>query len=853
MRATVAALAGALGCLVVTAGSSGLAIEPITKVLSAKKADGYARFATDAFGGFRSSECGGGFDANGVVKPSGAAEFDPWNSVTNRGEGGLTCVAYLSLFQDHSYRLVLNTGGVGWSGSATVYPDGSPLTPGLTADDLLSDEQIGPDDRIRRTRFTLPGLPGVVVTLDQSAACATLTRVYRFTNTSDAPVTLRIVEYADSDLGFGGNFTQDFGWLDPGDPFATGVYNRFKDVGVIMRAHIDPTQQFEGYRTKLQGSAAYDILRMHMYYGFPNPLHPLRDCDTNEALDCPPSLLNGLFRSVNGGNNNNYYIPPDGGASYENTLTPDASGFSPSSWDVGHGLQASYTLAPGESREWRSTYEGVPAYCRISADANFDQAVATSVVDGCTATVTLDATRSVLSGDPASYTYTWRDLGSGVDLGEGAQLAVTVLGAGHHEISLEVCNADGDCDADVTQVDVTSPDPACDVAPSCVGGAGAASDLVTAWVFTSDDDDVIVAVSATPEPPPLPSGTWLRYPVRFFGALSDLPAVGADLAAFGEAGAHCALLGAPDRVRYDAPLPCEPGAVNAFDLAGAAGLSALVCGDYEGLRDVARGVAVAGTLTPADGFSIGLALAGGPEPAAAVMIGEALVARFGTIHGDVVHGVDDDGAGVSLTDVTLADEGEVRLGTPVELPFACRDAEDTARYLAGAAPTADADVAWWGQVELVGTEAGTNVFAVDAADLAPPASVHIAAPAGSTVVVLVSGAAVALGRGEVVVEGVSPDHVLFDLFEATAVEMSALRVVGTVLAPFADVAWTAGDLHGTLIARSAVGDVEIREDGAWAGVAAVVTSCDGAVPDGLEPVPDPALGDVDASYPTGSR
>lgn len=108
-----------------------------------------------------------------------------------------------------------------------------------------------------------------------------------------------------------------------------------------------------------------------------------------------------------------------------------------------------------------------------------------------------------------------------------------------------------------------------------------------------------------------------------------------------------------------------------------------------------------------------------------------------------------------------------------------------------------------GSVTLTGTSTELNVFTMTAAQMAAlgNTSFTIRAPAGSTVIVNVSGTNVrvgAPGNFGFNYSGVGADHVLFNFYEATQLTMRSFD--GSILAPYAAVTFTNGQMNGTLMA-----------------------------------------------------
>lgn len=101
-------------------------------------------------------------------------------------------------------------------------------------------------------------------------------------------------------------------------------------------------------------------------------------------------------------------------------------------------------------------------------------------------------------------------------------------------------------------------------------------------------------------------------------------------------------------------------------------------------------------------------------------------------------------------------------------------------------------------------------FNVTASELAAAmhAGLNITAPAGSTVVVNVTGDAAQMVSFGISLSGVDKQHVLFNFHDATTLLLDQIGVLGTILAPRADVNFAGGAIDGTLIANNLTGPGE---------------------------------------------
>ncbi|MCA9517916.1 MAG: choice-of-anchor A family protein [Myxococcales bacterium] len=398
----------------------------------------------------------------------------------------------------------------------------------------------------------------------------------------------------------------------------------------------------------------------------------------------------------------------------------------------------------------------------------------------------------------------------------------------------------------------------------CVGEPLAPSELAAAWLWTRPGSDGLVAAPRGDDalPDGLPSGVYTRWAATWLGAddaLAGVTSLAAARALAADGTIACLTLTAA-RAHVYAELPCEPGEVNDLGGLGRAGdLNGLVCGDHELEQwDVAGRLGVAGDLT-LQGFSVGLGIeapGGDPqvqdsedEPAPVLFCGGFADLASGQVYGSAweVAGHDD-----HLGTGNLVEGGRWERGDPRELAFACHDMEELSLALGGATPTAIPRVAWWGDIELTGTSHGTNVFALEAADVAAAVGVDEAGltnpvrfvvdvPADATVLVNMGGAEVAFGDGEFRLGGVDASAILFNFAEATRVAIANYGFSGSILAPFADLSFANGYVDGQAIVRTFSHPVESSpanlRDRAFGGDLSVRTSCGGLAPDGIEPVP----------------
>ncbi len=154
----------------------------------------------------------------------------------------------------------------------------------------------------------------------------------------------------------------------------------------------------------------------------------------------------------------------------------------------------------------------------------------------------------------------------------------------------------------------------------------------------------------------------------------------------------------------------------------------------------------------------------------------------------------------------------------------------------------------WGGLTLTGTNSTLNVFNLTTSDLSNLWGITIKAPAGSSVLVNVSGTGpVSLQYMGFNLVGTDASHVVFNFTQATNITLSGIGFQGSILAPYANVEFNNGNLTGTLVANNLCGTGEFHEvvpqfkigcgcdSGSLVGQVLVEDSCD---PGTMMPVHD---------------
>ena len=249
------------------------------------------------------------------------------------------------------------------------------------------------------------------------------------------------------------------------------------------------------------------------------------------------------------------------------------------------------------------------------------------------------------------------------------------------------------------------------------------------------------------------------------------------------------LVGAQGEARiHDPGCAIEPlGTANRFNLflfgnllqeAGDIGGRLAAGGDVD-LRDVGVGANLPGRDGPALIAGGGLFYVGGRV-------------RFG----DVVYGAWAEIVGVEIPD------GLALQGNPIDFPADRAALVALSQTLAERPENGTTTVTPRGGLRLVGIDPTLNVFELDAVALASASSLTIRAPAGSTVLVDVTGERVIAVSLPVALENVGPDSVIFNFAEAEDVIFEQLVLRGSVLAPRAALGIVEAVVEGTVVGDS---------------------------------------------------
>ena len=247
-----------------------------------------------------------------------------------------------------------------------------------------------------------------------------------------------------------------------------------------------------------------------------------------------------------------------------------------------------------------------------------------------------------------------------------------------------------------------------------------------------------------------------------------------------------------------------PAAAEPFALSG--GFNVVTLGNLALHNTEINGRAAVGGTATFENFNLGRSLTSDASRLDLVVGGAANLKSGQIAHGSGIAG------SKTLTSVGLPTAGASFQTGPAPLDFAALGADllatsDSLALLAATGTTQSI----WGALTLTGTDPLLNVFTVSAADFVNQWGVRINAPAGSTVLINVTGTALNLGWGlDMTLNGFQGSNeaqaqqfnrVLWNFADATTISShSSWR--GSILAPNANVTFDSGAIIGDLMVNS---------------------------------------------------
>lgn len=248
----------------------------------------------------------------------------------------------------------------------------------------------------------------------------------------------------------------------------------------------------------------------------------------------------------------------------------------------------------------------------------------------------------------------------------------------------------------------------------------------------------------------------------------------------------------------------EAREVPASGLGVASDFSAFYFGDVNAYNSDIEGRVAVGGNASFTAYSVGTKLPNSNGTRDDLIVGNNLNFTNGqNFAGNTVYGNN------VTTDMFGHPQGDIHKGTPID--FAAAQAELTNLSNSWKAMKTTGSVSnWYGALTLNGNSASQNVFNLTAAQLWDANGITIKAPAGSTVLVNVSGTDARMQFMGMNLQGVDNNHVVFNFNQATNLQFQGIGFLGSVVAPKAAFDFSNGAIHGTVVAKSMSGYGEIE-------------------------------------------
>ncbi len=238
---------------------------------------------------------------------------------------------------------------------------------------------------------------------------------------------------------------------------------------------------------------------------------------------------------------------------------------------------------------------------------------------------------------------------------------------------------------------------------------------------------------------------------------------------------------------------------SAQSLGAASEYNAFVFGNFTSAYTDTEGRLAVGGNANLTGYGVGNKVS--PAGGNVLVVGGSLTANSGQLY---------NGTGVYGTTATTSSfTGSLSKGSPVNFSAAQSYLTGLSGQLAGTSSNGNYNN-HYGTLQFVGTDANLNTFAVSGTAVSSANGIQITAPNSSTVVINIGGTTVDFRNFGFTINNTDKQHVIYNFYQATTLNISGISVQGSILAPLADVSFGNGNIEGTLIAKSMSGSGEFH-------------------------------------------
>ncbi|MHC5822446.1 MAG: choice-of-anchor A family protein [Nostoc sp.] len=240
---------------------------------------------------------------------------------------------------------------------------------------------------------------------------------------------------------------------------------------------------------------------------------------------------------------------------------------------------------------------------------------------------------------------------------------------------------------------------------------------------------------------------------------------------------------------------------NAVELGAASDYNVFVLGDItQQYTDIEGKLAAGGNMNFIGGLGSKLSNNSGNV----VVAGKNLTLSNGQVnHGNAVYG-----GSANVSSNEGFPQGTLSKSNPIDFNEAGKELRGLSQYLATLTPTGKTTVQSWGGINLSGSGTALNVFNLAGSSVSKTNNFQISGDANSTIVVNISGKDVSLQNFGFDIQGTDKQKVIYNFYEATNITASGVGILGSILAPLANLNFNNGQVNGNVVVASLTGNGE---------------------------------------------
>jgi choice-of-anchor A domain-containing protein/uncharacterized repeat protein (TIGR01451 family) len=234
-----------------------------------------------------------------------------------------------------------------------------------------------------------------------------------------------------------------------------------------------------------------------------------------------------------------------------------------------------------------------------------------------------------------------------------------------------------------------------------------------------------------------------------------------------------------------------------FDLGPVADFNTFILTDLNQPSSDTQGKLAVGNNAVLANYSVGDKLAS--NSGNVLVVGRKLTFTGGRVYnGDIAYG--------SFIDTTICNsaDGKIVKASPIDFTAASLYVNSLSQQLSVLIPNGTITYSF-GHLALTGTSTTQNKFFVSGSDLSTCNDFTIDAPAGSLVIINVSGTSVSW-TGGMELTGVKNENIIINFYEAKILTIHGIALYGSVLAPLATLNFSSGTIYGQTIANNCNGE-----------------------------------------------